>query len=302
VIYLFVGLGTTGDVAQNPAVQNLLEGIRANFNVTGFNIPLLLLPAIITVGAAILKKPVIPGMILSCIIAWILAILLQPGTEGRNIPYPNAADFDFETMGPFLAFRANLIFGTWDYLYPAYAMVRGYVLTTEYPALNSLLSQGGMMSMMDTMLLALAAFAFAGIMSATKMLEVLLQEMVKFARTTGTLIATTAASCVLTALMTGSSYLSILLPGELFRKTYFQRGLAAKNLSRTTEDCGTVVVPLIPWSAAGVYMAGVLKVDVLSYAPLAFFCYLGVFVAVIYGFTGFAIAPRTREDETQPGS
>jgi NhaC family Na+:H+ antiporter len=49
-------------------------------------------------------------------------------------------------------------------------------------------------------------------------------------------------------------------------------------------------------------MAGVLKVDVLSYAPLAFFCYLGVFVAVIYGFTGFAIAPRTREDETQPGS
>ncbi len=301
-IYVFIGLGTSGEVADNPIVVNLLEGIRANFNVTGINIPLLLLPAIITVGAAVLKKPVIPGMILSCVVAWMLAIFLQPGTEGRNIPYPYADDFNMEEMGWFLQMRATLILESWDTLYPAYAMVRGYVLTTEYPELNRLMSQGGMMSMMDTLLLALAAFAFAGIMSATKMLEVLLRELVKFAHTTGTLIVTTATSCVLTAFMTGSSYLSILLPGELFRKTYFERGLAAKNLSRTTEDCGTVVVPLIPWSAAGVYMAGVLGVEVLDYAPFAFFCYLGIFVAVTYGFTGFAIAPRKRDDETQPGS
>jgi len=32
------------------------------------------------------------------------------------------------------------------------------------------------------------------------------------------------------------------------------------------------------------------------------FCYTGFAVALLYGFTGFAIAPRVREDETLPGS
>jgi Na+:H+ antiporter, NhaC family len=77
---------------------------------------------------------------------------------------------------------------------------------------------------------------------------------------------------------------------------------AAKNLSRTTEDSGTVVVPLIPWSMAGVYMAGALGVPVTAYAPWAFMCYLGCIFALIYGFTGFAIAPIKRDDETLPGS
>jgi NhaC family Na+:H+ antiporter len=302
-VYIVLGFSASGDVADSPAVARMLEGITANYNVTGINIPLLMLPAIITIGAAVYNKPVIPFMLISCVLAWILAVWLQPGTEGRNIPYPYLDDFaDLEGKGGFLQLRAWLITSTWDFMYPGYAMIKGYELKTEYPELNRLMSQGGMMSMMDTTLLALAAFAFAGIMSATRMLEVLLGEMVKFARTTGTLVATTAASCVLTALMTGSSYLSILLPGELFRKTYYERGLAAKNLSRTTEDCGTVLVPLVPWSAAGVYMAGVLKVPVTDYAPFAVMCYLGVVVAVIYGFTGFAIAPRKRDDETQPGS
>ena len=79
-------------------------------------------------------------------------------------------------------------------------------------------------------------------------------------------------------------------------------GLAAKNLSRTLEDSGTVIVPIVPWSIAGVYMAGTLGVPTTEYAPFAFLCYTGVVFAWIYGFTGFAIAPKVRDDETIPGS
>lgn len=77
------------------------------------------------------------------------------------------------------------------------------------------------------------------------------------------------------ALTTGNSYLSILIPGEMFRDAYKERGLAAKNLSRTLEDAGTVVVPLIPWSAAGAYMASTLGVETLDYLPWAILCYTG---------------------------
>ena len=156
--------------------------------------------------------------------------------------------------------------------------------------------------MMDVTLIALCAFAFAGITQKAGMLDVLLQAMTRFANTTGRLIAATSLSSIAVAVMTGSSFLTLLIPGELFAPAFKKMGLAAKNLSRTVEDSGTVIVPIVPWSIAGVYMAGTLGVPTTQYAPFAFMCYLGVVFAWIYGFTGFAIAPKIRDDETQPGS
>ncbi len=155
---------------------------------------------------------------------------------------------------------------------------------------------------MGTTLIALCAFTFAGIASRAGMLAVVLRELSRIARTTGQLVAATVVSCLTVAGITGNSYLSILVPGELFAPAYKQRGLAAKNLSRTTEDSGTVVVPLIPWSIASVFIYSVLNVSAIQYAPWAIMCYTGFLFALLYGFTGFKIAPRIRDDETKPGS
>jgi NhaC family Na+:H+ antiporter len=182
------------------------------------------------------------------------------------------------------------------------ATVFGFKASTGLAEVDRLLSRGGMQEMMHVTLIAFCAFAFGGIAQRTGMLEVLLQHILKFAKTTGRLIASTVAACITTAVITGSSFLSILIPGELFAPAFRARGLAAKNLSRTTEDSGTVVVPLIPWSIAGVYMAGTLGVATVEYVPWAVMCYLGFVFAVIYGYTGFAVAAKTRDDETQPGS
>jgi len=61
-------------------------------------------------------------------------------------------------------------------------------------------------------------------------------------------------------------------------------------------------VPLIPWSIAGVFMASTLNVPTTEYAPWAILCYTGFLFAILYGFTGIGIAPKIRDDETQPGS
>ena len=74
---------------------------------------------------------------------------------------------------------------------------------------------------------------------------------------------------------------------------------AAKNLSRTLEDAGTVVVPLIPWSAAGAYMASTLGVETLDYLPWAILCYTGWIFAIIWGFTGFGIAKLDDEKKKE---
>ncbi|MFQ6116155.1 MAG: Na+/H+ antiporter NhaC family protein, partial [bacterium] len=182
------------------------------------------------------------------------------------------------------------------------SMVTGFQAQTGEKIVDTLLTRGGMVDMMHVTLIAFCAFAFGGIVQKAGMLDVLLKRLLRVANTTGKIIACTVASCIATAMMTGSSFLSILIPGELFAPAYKKYNLAAKNLSRTTEDSGTVVVPLIPWSIAGVFMTGTLGVETIYYAKWAIMCYTGFIFALIYGFTGFAIAPKTREDETIPGS
>ncbi|MGD2120739.1 MAG: Na+/H+ antiporter NhaC [Gemmatimonadota bacterium] len=263
VLYYFMGRGVEGSL-ESEQMSQIMEMIPATFRFSIF----LLLPPVITLYAAITKKPTIPGMVVSSVVAMILAMIFQ------GVSLVDAVD----------------------------AMVHGHTSDTGLPLVDTLLTKGGMLNMMDVTLIALCAFAFAGITQKAGMLDVLLQHMTKFAHNTGRLIAATSLSSVAVAVMTGSSFLTLLIPGELFSPAFKRMGIAAKTLSRTLEDSGTVIVPIVPWSIAGVYMAGTLGVPTTEYAPFAFLCYTGVVFAWLYGFTGFAIAPKVREDETIPGS
>jgi NhaC family Na+:H+ antiporter len=265
VIYFFIGLMSGQDqMTSIERAENIQRILKESIQ---FNW-LLLLPLFITLYFAIRKKPVIPGMLLSAAVAVLLAIFIQ------NLDMATAVN----------------------------SMVKGFEATTGDAMVDKLLTRGGMVSMMHVTLIAFCAFAFGGIVQKAGMLDVLLEHLLKVANTVGRIVASTVASSIAVAVMTGSSFLSILIPGELFAPAYKKFNLAAKNLSRTTEDSGTVIVPLVPWSIAGVFMAGTLGVGTLEYAPWAIMCYTGFLFALTYGFTGFAIAPRINEDETTPGS
>lgn len=279
LVYTLVGHGGE-PMGEFRAAGDLSDAIEAHFNLSF----ILLLPALITLGAAVLKKPVIPGMLLSIAVAFVLAIVMQDlGNE--VIGEPGTFNKDHLTSVRISA-----------------GFVLGYTPDTGNTGLDRIVSRGGMQSMMGTALIAFCAFGFAGIATRARMLSVLLRELSRYAKTTGQLIAATVGSCLTVAGITGNSYLSILVPGELFRGAYRERGLAAKNLSRTTEDSGTVVVPLIPWSISAVFIFETLGVPATQYAPWAVMCYLGFVFSLIWGFTGIGIAPKVNDDETQPGS
>jgi NhaC family Na+:H+ antiporter len=278
-VYLLAGRGPGAAGAPSLArVQAIQETLAGTFSFH----PLLLLPPAITLYGAVRKRPVIPGLLLSAATAVLLALVFQGAAPAGEGPPP----------GPFaLRLRDALN-----------SLLEGYRSATGHETVDLLLTRGGMGAMMDATLVALCAFALGGILQGTGMLGVLLARLLQVARTTGSLVATAVGCTILTAVLTGSSFLSILVPGELFAPAFRRRGLAAKNLSRTTEDSGTVVVPLVPWSIAGVFIAGTLDVPTVAYAPWAVLCYCGIPLALLYGFTGIAIAPRIREDETRPGS
>lgn len=158
------------------------------------------------------------------------------------------------------------------------------------------------MSMMETQLVAFTAFSFGGIMQKTGLLNVLLERVMRSARKVWSIVLTTVVTTLTTALVTGSSYLAMIIPGELLAPVFRQKNLAAKNLSRIIEECGAIIVPLIPWSMAGVYITGTIGVSTFEYLPYAFMNYFSVVILIIFGVTGITMAPRVRDDETAIGS
>jgi len=263
-VYFIIGLRYEGRTIDSPGMTMILDTLRRSFR---FNV-LLLLPMLLVFYLAFTKRPTIPGMLLSSALAAGLAVIFQ---------------------GDSLVLIAQ-------------SVNTGYPAHTGIEAVDKLLSRGGLMSMMETQLVAFTAFAFGGIMQATGMLAVILDKVMVLARKVGSLVLVTIGSCVVTAVVTGSSYLAVILPGELLAPAYRKKELAAKNLSRIIDECGGIIVPLVPWSMAGVYITGALGVPVLAYLPWAIGNYAAIAILALYGFTKFTMAPRVRDDETQAGS
>lgn len=73
---------------------------------------------------------------------------------------------------------------------------------------------------------------------------------------------------------------------------YDKLGLHSRNLSRTLEDAGTVINPLVPWSVCGVFISHALGVPVWEYLPYAFFCYLSLALTLLFGWTGLTLSKK----------
>lgn len=258
IVYAIAGFTQGEGQASSAEVDAFSQALATNFD---FNI-LLILPLLVVIVGAAMQLPILPTILGSSIVASILSIVIQ------KAPLTDVFVVTVDGYNPDMARNAEHL----------------------GEAMSNLLTQGGMSSMASVMLLTLCAFAFAGIISAYGALETIIRHLLSFAKRTGDLVLATVVSCFVMAFSTGNSYLSIIIPGELYRDSYVKRGLDPKNLSRTLEDSGTVFVPLVPWSAAGVFMTGVLGVPVLDYLPWAVFCYTGFIFAIVCGYTGFGIA------------
>ena len=109
--------------------------------------------------------------------------------------------------------------------------------------------------MLTTVWLILTAMMFGSVLETTGILRVLAGRMLERVRGTSGLILTTLGTSFGINVLASDQYISIVLPGRMFRSEYERRGLDPKNLSRTLEDAGTLTSPLIPWNTCGAFMA-----------------------------------------------
>ncbi|GAA0595915.1 Na+/H+ antiporter NhaC [Virgibacillus siamensis] len=159
----------------------------------------------------------------------------------------------------------------------------GYTAATNFEPVNSLLTRGGINSMLFTVSLVILALGFGGLLFVTGIIPTLLSSFKDKLKSVRSIIISTAATAIGVNVFIGEQYLSIMLTGETYKGLYKNTELPNKVLSRTLEDAGTVINPLVPWSVCGVFIADVLGVPVLTYLPFAFFCLLSPIITIIFG-------------------
>jgi Na+:H+ antiporter, NhaC family len=171
----------------------------------------------------------------------------------------------------------------------------GFESKTGVESIDSLLTRGGVNSMMFTISLVILSLSLGGLLFKLGIIPVLLNKVSTILQSGRRTILSTALSAIGINLVVGEQYLSILLTGEAFQSQYKKLGLHPKNLSRTLEDAGTVINPLVPWSVCGIFLTDVLGVATVEYLPFAIFCLISPVITILYGFTGWTIEKEQTE-------
>ena len=147
--------------------------------------------------------------------------------------------------------------------------------------IGSLVSRGGISSMFFTMTIVILALSLGGLLFGLGIIPSILNSLNQVLDSPSRVSTCVVATALGVNLIVGEQYLSILLAGRTFKPIYDQLGLHPKNLSRTLEDSGTVINPLVPWGVCGAFSTSMLGVATLAYLPFAIFCYTSLILTVV---------------------
>ena len=260
-LIIFLIMGLTSNAEGN---AEGLQLIQLTLNKT-FNISIIsFIPIIVIFVLAYKRMPAFPTILIGALLAGLFSILLQPEVVSNFVNQPG------------LSSGLTMISGVWT------ALHSGFVLESGVTVVDDLLTRGGMASMLNTIWLVVCALTFGAVLETAQLLHKIVEKVLIFANSTGSLIVTTIATCIGINIIAADQYIAIVLPGRMYRAEFKRRKLAARNLSRALEDSGTITSPLIPWNTCGAYMSASLGIATFSYAPYCFFNLVNPVIAIIY--------------------
>lgn len=275
ILFTIIGFSESGNatVERIEQMQSLLEG---SFNLGWYQ----LIPLAVLLTLAIKKMPAFPAVAIGALLGGVWAIIFQ-----SDVVHSMASGDDSVAIGTVKV--------VWT------ALFDGVSFSTPDENLNSLLSRGGMSSMLNTIWLIICAMSFGAVLERVGLLKRVVSTILRGAKSAGDMVSRTILTCIGTNLVTADQYMAIVMPGRMYKEEFHKRGLNQLNLSRSLEDGGTITSPLIPWNTCGAYMHGVLMVHPFEYIFYAFFNVINPILAVIYAYLGIKIL---RLEPPFPGS
>lgn len=294
VITLVLGFGYAGgelDTGKIAAMQALMD---AEFWIS----PVAFIAPAVVIALSAMGKPALPSLYAGIFVAAGFAAFQGIGIgEILNIMqygYVPTISADIAGAGEDAAALAKVLADNAITIEPKIALEAANDIV-------KLMERGGLQSMNWTISLIICAFTFGSTMEVCGFLKVMLEAIMKPIKSVGGMVTATLISCFVCDLFLGDQYLSIAMPGRMFKSAFDEKGLHPRMLSRTLEDAGTLVSVLIPWNTCGAYHSGVLGVSTFAYAPYAFLNYLNPIVASLMTFMGIGIFWRGKDGEPVHG-
>ena len=273
VLFLIIGFNqSSGNAGNTDSIVNLTSTLEATYNISMLN----LIPLLVLLTLAYKKMPAFPAVSIGALIGAVWAVVFQ-----QELIATMAAE---GVQGA----KATIMV-VWT------AFFDGVTVSTGDSSIDELLSRGGMSSMLNTIWLVMTALSFGAVLEHLGMLRRFVDAILSAAKSIGSLITSTVATCIGTNLITADQYMAIVMPGRMYKEEYERRGLHPTTLSRTLEDSGTITSPLIPWNTCGAFMMGALALNSYEYIFYCFFNLINPILAIIYGYVGFKIKKLTEQ-------
>lgn len=289
LILLYWGFKFAGTEIDTVRIEAIRTMIMAEFPIS----MLCVIPPALVIISSVLKIPAMPGICIG-----ILAGMLMCLSQGVSIGEVwNLSQWGYNAQ------LSGTIAGLGDIVEVAALLQQNSIslpaeLAKEVSTMISrLVGRGGIQPMMWSVSLAIIAMTMGGFLEITGMLGAILTVVTKSIKRAGGLVAATCASCIIANILTGSQYLSIIIPGRMFKTKYEKSGLAPRMLSRTLEDSGTLFSVLIPWNVCGGFATAVLGVQTLMYVPYAVFNWITPIIAIAITYLGIGIYWRNSAGE-----
>jgi NhaC family Na+:H+ antiporter len=254
VIFFFLGLPyVEGSDSNLESIQTIMTGLEGSFVIS----PWLLLVPLLAMVFSIRGVQAVPSLIGIATLGALAAFFVQGASVGGIVQ----------------------------------AMTNGFVSETGVELVDNLLTRGGMNSMGNTVILLISAVALGGILEAIGALDLILQKVLAYVKSAGSLVAVTALSSLIIGVATGAQLLAIMLPARMYHKAYVEADLHPKNLSRVSVAVGAIGINLVPWSVPALFAQSVLGVPATSFIPYIVFAHVILIVNILYGYTGFTMDP-----------
>ena len=144
-------------------------------------------------------------------------------------------------------------------------------------------------SMLSTVAIVIGAAVFAAPIRASGAAQVLFGKVEEIAKTPGRFAAACYIIHPIFQLVAVTYYVTYPVMGSFCAPVYDKFGLSRANLTRTFEDSGTVIAPLIPWGMASSYITaqlGVVPSEYWQYMPM---CYMCIVFGIILSLTGIGV-------------
>ena len=220
--------------------QNMVQTFENEFNISMWSF----LPAVLVIGMPLLKISVVKAMMASIISAAIIAWLVQ----GVDI---------IEVLK---------------------ICILGYESSST--GLGAILNGGGLVSMLEIVVILIISSSYSGIFSGTKMLDTLQEKIGNACNRVGRFAIMVAMSIAMASIFCNQT-IGTLMCADLMRKPYIDGGGDNTELAIDLENSVILIACFIPWSIGCSVPLLMLGVDFRA-LPFAVFMYL---VPICYLFT-----------------